>query len=583
MKTFNPSTRTWVLAAIVAIAVAIVAATVVGGRYERIREVDRLLAEHGLKSLESALLSYRQDIGTFPSTEQGLQALLTPPKDVAVSWAGPYLSKLPVDTWATPYQYSHPADASDGFAIYSLGADAAPGGDGANADIRVLASGHPEPQENKVVSGKQGEPGEPEVTQETATPPKQTGAPLHIETVPADARVRIMDIAEIYQDGMELPPREYRVEVSATGFHTKEEVVWHGMLATTYRIALDRIPPEEAPLFVETDPPNALVSVIGNDDSPVWDSRQMPPPGLQLPPGDYQVEVEAEGFHTKEEVVRHGRSATTHRIVLDRVPPEDALLFIETVPPSAQVSVMGGDGTALWDSMQMRRPGVQLSPGDYWVEVRAEGYDVKGRLVSHGRSPTTHRIVLDRAPPKEAPLFVETDPANALVKVVRRDGSVVWNLRQMRRPGVQLPPGVYSIDVSAQGFRGKTETVSHGASALAMRVALVAIAPPPDQSSVRHETPPTNDQEYRLVKRVEPNFPLAAQRKGMDGHVLLRYTIAPTGHVQDIEVVESNPRGVFDRAARVALRKWRYTPRTVDGVPVEVRGVNYRFRFRLED
>lgn len=591
MKTSERPTRTWILVGVAAVVVAIVVASIVGVRLERVKQADDrarvLAAELGLKSVESALLLYRLDTGTFPSAEQGLQALLTPPKDVAASWAGPYLSSLLVDPWETPYQYEYPADASGGFAIYSLGADSAPGGDGANADIRILASERPERRESvteAVVLDGQGHSEERAVVEEAAAPPKPAGAPFRIETVPEHARVRIMDILPAYEDGMVLAPREYRVEVSAAGFHTKEEVVWHGMSGTTYRIVLDRIE-EEATLFVETVPSSALVRVVGDGGLTVWDSGAMRPPGVRLPSGTYRVEARAEGYEAWEGLVSHDRFPTTHRIVLDRTPPEEAPLFVEAVPADALVKVVGDDGSTVWDSRRMRRPGVQLPPGVYWVEARAEGYEAHEGLVSHGRSPTTHRIVLDRTPPEEAPLFVETVPANALVKVTRHDGAVVWNSRRMRRPGVQLPPGDYRVDVSAQGFRRKTRTVPHGASALAVRVALVATAPPPDQRTTppATRTRPANIQEHRLIERVEPNFPLTAKRRDIEGHVVLRFTVAPTGRVQDVVIVEAEPPGIFDRAARAALNRWRYIPRTVDGVPVEARGAQARFDFQLED
>lgn len=69
------------------------------------------------------------------------------------------------------------------------------------------------------------------------------GAPFTIETDPAQARVHVLNIGQAYRDRMGLPPREYRVEVSATGFYTKEEIVPHGVSATTHRVVLDQIPP----------------------------------------------------------------------------------------------------------------------------------------------------------------------------------------------------------------------------------------------------------------------------------------------------------------------------------------------------
>ena len=83
---------------------------------------------------EKALQQYRLDVGRFPSTEQGLQALVTKPANVA-KWDGPYLEKaLPQDPWGHPYGYVSPGEHGD-FDISSTGRDGRAGGDGLDADI----------------------------------------------------------------------------------------------------------------------------------------------------------------------------------------------------------------------------------------------------------------------------------------------------------------------------------------------------------------------------------------------------------------------------------------------------------------
>ena len=96
-------------------------------------------ADTQVKMLRSALLTYRLDIGDFPSTSDGLAALLAPPSEVADFWRGPYLDDaVPLDPWRAPYRYEFPSGTIQGFALYSLGADSAPGGEGINADIGYL-------------------------------------------------------------------------------------------------------------------------------------------------------------------------------------------------------------------------------------------------------------------------------------------------------------------------------------------------------------------------------------------------------------------------------------------------------------
>lgn len=102
-------------------------------------------ADAQVKMLRGSLLTYRLDVGQFPSTTQGLASLNAPPAEVADYWRGPYLGDdLPLDPWRKPYVYEFPAETRHGFALYSLGADSAPGGDGTNADIGVLPQGQTE-------------------------------------------------------------------------------------------------------------------------------------------------------------------------------------------------------------------------------------------------------------------------------------------------------------------------------------------------------------------------------------------------------------------------------------------------------
>jgi general secretion pathway protein G len=91
-----------------------------------------------IKNLEAALETYRMDNARFPTTEQGLDALITPPPDVRNYQSGGYLRerRIPVDPWGNPYQYESPGQHNDhSFDLWSWGADGSPGGDEADADI----------------------------------------------------------------------------------------------------------------------------------------------------------------------------------------------------------------------------------------------------------------------------------------------------------------------------------------------------------------------------------------------------------------------------------------------------------------
>jgi len=87
-----------------------------------------------IDALQKALDQYRIDIGHYPSTEQGLAALLTRPAEEQ-RWTGPYLSKaVPSDPWGRAYLYRAPGEHGE-FDLQSYGRDGRPGGEGEDADI----------------------------------------------------------------------------------------------------------------------------------------------------------------------------------------------------------------------------------------------------------------------------------------------------------------------------------------------------------------------------------------------------------------------------------------------------------------
>lgn len=87
-----------------------------------------------IDGLEKALDQYRLDMGRYPSTEEGLNALAEKPSD-ASRWAGPYLKKaVPDDPWGNPYQYIQPGEHGE-FDLYAFGKDGQAGGAGEAADV----------------------------------------------------------------------------------------------------------------------------------------------------------------------------------------------------------------------------------------------------------------------------------------------------------------------------------------------------------------------------------------------------------------------------------------------------------------
>ena len=92
-------------------------------------------AQQDIRAIESALNLYRLDNHQYPSTDQGLEALVEEPSGSPrpPSWQG-YLDRLPKDPWGNEYQYLNPGEHGE-IDIYSLGADGRPGGEDVNAEI----------------------------------------------------------------------------------------------------------------------------------------------------------------------------------------------------------------------------------------------------------------------------------------------------------------------------------------------------------------------------------------------------------------------------------------------------------------
>lgn len=120
---------------LVVVAIVGLLAAYVGPKYfSQIGRSEQALAKAQIESFHKALGAYRLDVGNFPSTEDGLKALLTKPA-TAAKWAGPYLSKaVPPDPWGQPYVYRSPGAKGD-YELLSRGKDGQTGGSGDAADI----------------------------------------------------------------------------------------------------------------------------------------------------------------------------------------------------------------------------------------------------------------------------------------------------------------------------------------------------------------------------------------------------------------------------------------------------------------
>ncbi|HEY9183322.1 MAG TPA: energy transducer TonB [Gammaproteobacteria bacterium] len=90
------------------------------------------------------------------------------------------------------------------------------------------------------------------------------------------------------------------------------------------------------------------------------------------------------------------------------------------------------------------------------------------------------------------------------------------------------------------------------------------------------------DREAIPLVRIDPTYPRREQERGIEGWVLVQFTVTAIGTVRDAIVVESEPKSVFDAAALEAIGRWRYNPRVDGGVAVDRVGLRTVIRFKLE-
>jgi protein TonB len=92
-----------------------------------------------------------------------------------------------------------------------------------------------------------------------------------------------------------------------------------------------------------------------------------------------------------------------------------------------------------------------------------------------------------------------------------------------------------------------------------------------------------SDTDVVPIVRVQPQYPLRASERGIEGWVEVEFTISKLGTVKDPRVINSHPSSIFDRSALKAIRKWKYNPKIEDGEPVERPGVKVRLKFDLSN
>jgi len=119
---------------VVILIIGLLATIVVQNLRSATDKAKRVKAQADIAQFKSALDRYYLDAGSYPTSDQGLQALVSAPENgnVPGDWGGPYIEKIPTDPWGHPYFYQ---SDGNGYTLKSFGADGVEGGEGKNADI----------------------------------------------------------------------------------------------------------------------------------------------------------------------------------------------------------------------------------------------------------------------------------------------------------------------------------------------------------------------------------------------------------------------------------------------------------------
>ena len=122
---------------VVVIIIGLLAAVIVPTVISKVDDAKIAKAKSDIRALETALTMFRLDNSKYPTTDQGLTALMQQPTDPTIRhWhQGGYLEHVSKDPWGNDYQYVFPGTHGKDYDLYTLGADGQPGGDGINADI----------------------------------------------------------------------------------------------------------------------------------------------------------------------------------------------------------------------------------------------------------------------------------------------------------------------------------------------------------------------------------------------------------------------------------------------------------------
>lgn len=165
---------------------------------------------------------------------------------------------------------------------------------------------------------------------------------------------------------------------------------------------------------------------------------------------------------------------------------------------------------------------------------------------------------------------LEEDELGTIVDFVRikQDETVRTKKREVEKPEKPMPPpAVPKPQIDLAKVNLKTNTGVNFSTNL----------------NISADSLAASDGDYLPIVKVAPVYPRRALSRGIEGYVILEFMVTKLGTVDNIQVVEANPPGYFERAAIKAASRFKYKPKVINGEPVDVAGVRNQITFKIDD
>ena len=278
---------------------------------------------------------------------------------------------------------------------------------------------------------------------------------LTVYTSPADTRIRILNIAPKFEQGMALDAGRYHVEVSANGYQTHDE--WIDLALGEDKnldIRLEPMPAkpvvQPARLRVDTTPSNATIR-FKNFNLAFYQ-------GIELEPGSYYLKVSANGYESQSKWIT--LSSGTYNRVDVRLNPIQTPVKPVVQPARLRVDTTPSNATIRFKNFNLAfYQGIELEPGSYCLKVSANGYESQSKWITLS-SGTYNRLDV-RLNPIQTPVKPVVQPARLLVDTTPSNATIRFkNSNLSFYQGIELEPGSYCLKVSANGYESQSKWIT---------------------------------------------------------------------------------------------------------------------------